>query len=423
MRLRFLLICMLFLAYAPTPLCAQKPRMVVNLETHDTVYISSYGDTINPSSLYRRFIQWRTNAQLKGYDSAYVAFPENHPWLVKVSASTGGLSQSIDLPTIFEDEPFDFYSVSNSGIRLKPTVGLYFRGWGLAVGPSLISKWTSIDLSIVQPRFGLELKFDALGSIKNRVMLYQNGELVHEDVRRLITQLSPSDIGSFIQSKLTSRFSFLSGSAHYSFNSRHYSVPAAWKQSIWQTKSAGGVIVMARYNYSFNTYNSSSLANYFLADTFTVNIHSIMLGAGYGYNWVFHNGKVMFGAIVIPMLNCALPAKLRLTPVDFSQFGQDPIKLRLYEELYESSRKELNEAFSRPSFSWAAQTRLSLFWNISERWVLGTFGNLSNYHYKNNTLKQNSFDWSVSLYCGYRFNIHVAALWKKKRKAPQECLN
>lgn len=81
----------------------------------------------------------------------------------------------------------------------------------------------------------------------------------------------------------------LNVNAYYAFNSRHFSYPAAFSQSYIQRRSAGSFLLAASGMGQRGTVHGDKLG----AQEMKFKMTNIGLGAGYGYNYVPHQGWLL----------------------------------------------------------------------------------------------------------------------------------
>lgn len=337
------------------------------------------------SSTWQWFSRWRERAQTQGFNPGFVSYPKGKPWMVKADSKMSVTYQAMHLPNIVDNDYLSIYN--NTGFSSKASLGLYYRGWGVSLGPSLSNKSDLyLDLSSYGRVMGFELKLDYHKSLRSRLAWNAN-----DATRQYISLMGPELI-------------MLELNTYFVFNNKKFSYGSALSQTAWQTQSAGSVIAGLSYLASYTGYDSDFFAQLdyispFRADTMHLVTRSLALGMGYAYNWVWGNGTWMLHASFLPMLRWSYHKNIEISPNGNLDKWPDS-----YRDLYLEKTSEI-QATSR-SQRWAVSglLRLAFFWNIDEQWVLGAIGSFIDYRdsYRDG-IHLSTIDAVLRVYLGFRF--------------------
>jgi len=187
-------------------------------------------------------------------------------------------------------------------------------------------------------------------------------------------------------------------------------MPAAFKQSFIQRKSAGSVLAYIDFRYSDLAFNNESYMTQ-AGGLHNLEMYQVALGVGYGYNYTPNNGKFLLHLSLMPML---------------SVFNQT-IMTGDSRMFWHNEDENYNLVFSRKikgryPFFFTGMARLALVWNINDRFVMALTGVCNNIRFrmqdkmfeidredldlKYNTVVNGSimtWDWKANVFFGVRF--------------------
>ena len=281
-------------AASPVPVSAQIHKKVVRTAGHML------------DSLQRRF--------LTKVDTNYIG---NYPRPWRLSA----MYNASHYRGVAEDDGYSLYVSTKMTNRFS--VGIGYQGLAFNYNYRMGSKKKSeMSIQAYGRRMGFELKFHGSDKL--------NLELVADDGQSISLVSEGNEFYSYV----------LDG--YYAFNHRKFSYPAALAQSKIQKKSAGSLLA----GISLSSMGVT-MADVPEGDTESWSEVRLSLGLGYGYNWSFKGGKMLFHASWIPMLN--------LVDSDLTQA--------------KGSSKYENKETDR--YSLFNLVRLGLFYNFSDRIYAG----------------------------------------------------
>ena len=222
--------------------------------------------SLSAQSLLKRLDSVLTrNYHKVNYDTAYIARPQSK-WAVVARVNISGMaveSKGIDNGQYFK---------SRIDAKSKATVslGVSYQGilLSLSFNPAqLAGKYHDYELNMncYRRNFGFDIIYHDAKNFKGR---YDEDGGVHIDL--------PDD-------KL--KVKTLNLNAYYAFNNRRFSYPAAFSQSYIQRRSAGSFLLAASAMSQRATLDWESEQK--------LNTFNIGLGAGYGYNYVPHEGWLL----------------------------------------------------------------------------------------------------------------------------------
>lgn len=337
------------------------------------------------TSTWQWFSRWRERAQTSGFDKGYVSYPKGHPWMVKAYSKMSLTYQAMHLPNIVANDYLSIYNTT--GLASKAALGIYYRGWGLGFGPSLFNKSDLyFDLSSYGRVVGFELKLDYHTSLHSR-MAWKEAD----DQKRYRSLQGPELI-------------MLELNTYYVFNNKKFSYGSALSQTAWQTRSAGSVIAGFSYLASYTGYDHDFFLQLddispYRADTMHLLSHSLSLGVGYAYNWVWGEGKWMLHASFLPMLRWSHVKDIRISPNgDISQWPET------YRNYFIEKTNEIQSNDRHQRWALSGMLRLAFFWNIDNHWVLGAIGSCMDYRDSfRDGLHLSTIDATLRVYLGFRF--------------------
>ena len=221
-------------------------------------------------SIFQRVDSMLTLRYRKGdIDTAYITRPQTK-WTLTARLNVSGAqikSEGIENGHHFKSEMKADYKSTLS-------VGVSYLGFSLsmALNPAkLAGKYRDYELNFNS--YGRRFGFD---------IIYQDAKNFtgwHETESMERVSL-PADLLSV---------KTLNANAYYAFNSRRFSYPAAFSQSYIQRRSAGSFLLAASGMGQRGTVHGDKLG----AQEMKFKMTNIGLGAGYGYNYVPHQGWLL----------------------------------------------------------------------------------------------------------------------------------
>ena len=221
-------------------------------------------------SIFQRVDSMLTLRYRKGdIDSAYITRPQTK-WTLTARLNVSGAQ--IESEGI--ENGHHFKSEMKADYKSTLSVGVSYLGFSLsmALNPAkLMGKYHDYELNFNS--YGRRFGFD---------VIYQDaknftGWNETESMERVSL---PADLLSV---------KTLNVNAYYAFNSRHFSYPAAFSQSYIQRRSAGSFLLAASGMGQRGTVHGDKLG----AQEMKFKMTNIGLGAGYGYNYVPHQGWLL----------------------------------------------------------------------------------------------------------------------------------
>lgn len=255
------------------------------------LYLSLFMTSAAKTPLWVRSLkQWVDSADIAGADSVFVRLPREGFTVYANSIFTG----SNTIVNILSTRPNGEKDTNRGHLLTNPSrlvsVGLYYRGWGLAYSHDFSSYGdTDFSYSLYGTRYGLECR-------------YHNSYSLHGNIEgdgRYLMEINEN----------TGRLRTTVVNAYYVFQRNHFSLPAATSHTTIQRRSAGSWL--AAFNYWYGGYHSylddvsqedySHDESSLLEDR--ISLSHINLGMGYGYNYVFGHEHCMIHGSLTPMIN------------------------------------------------------------------------------------------------------------------------
>ncbi len=259
-------------------------------------------------SFKERLVSFLDSSNVRNVDPEYIGLPERR-WRIILNSNTDQMDLKLDAHTNFkttDNNQLDLFF----NMKVKPPVtsslGLWagYRGWGAGYGISLTgNNGINMSFNIATPSNGVNIrvrKFD-FDKPYRRYTLFRNGqnitpELTIEEDEQLD---DPMSVESFVFD------------GYWIFNSKRFSLSAAYDQSTRQKRSAGSLIAGAMFYYQ--KFDFSGRENAVLVDATggfgKFKICQGSLGLGYTYNWVPARGWVI-NAVAMPVITLLDYAKV-----------------------------------------------------------------------------------------------------------------
>ncbi len=331
-----------------------------------------------------------------GVDSNYVGVPELNR---QVYISPEGYWQRYDIhvPLTYDDElaellseidydvnDYEYYKVLMHTKKADFGIGINYKGFNIEIPiPLLHDKTRTYSIAKNGAKWGFRMRYRDMKSFDGAQ---------HFGLFDLISDLYEQPRSSYLDPESNNvKTFFVEG--YYVFNHRKFSLPAALRSSMIQKRSAGSFIIMA--NYYQSRYRSNEL---FLGDYDVFRTNQVSLGGGYGYNWSFNGGRLLFHLSSIPMISLYQHAthKYVIKKVD----PDDPI----LPEDFDYANLVLGKINGTPTFRINGFSRLAMTYNIDRHYIVRFHANYRHNIYSNRKkFKIANQDADVILNVGYRF--------------------
>lgn len=256
-------------------------------------------------SFKERLIHYLDSSNVIGTDPAYIGLPEKK-WCVTLNSNANQLNLNLDSHTDWNFSNFvdnqDINLNFDLNLKIKPPVttslGFYvgYRGWGGGYSVSLSgNNGINMSFNIATPSNGVNIRwrrFDFQNPEGHLTNAFING-MRQNDEHGIFELDQPMQIESFVFD------------GYWIFNSRRFSLAAAYGQSVLQKRSAGSFIAgLMAYYQKFDISQPQNVLT--LSDMFQrlgiLKTYQGSIGAGYTYNWVPTPGLVV-NAVVMPVVS------------------------------------------------------------------------------------------------------------------------
>jgi len=378
MRFKHSFIILFLLLLAPPQSKAQL-RWVM-----DSTSAAELLDTSRKTNLVQWFQRWRYRAQTSGYDTTYIAFPRESPWMFKVIT---------DVSDLRENSGFNFPDYvkgslrCHTDLRAQLKVGAYYRGWGLAFNLlSLNQQERDLSLSFNGRVFGLSGSLGKYAFTDNTISFIDStGKPIFE-----LNSIKDSiDINGVHNTWAINTY--------FVFKPKRFSYPAVITQTIWQLKSSGSMLATLSYQGGRTTFDHNAVTDMLYADRFYIESHNLVLGVGYGYTWVLGAGDWMLHASAIPNVRWAFKTTLDVKRME-GWNDLTPEQQALY-----SNKNFADYIEGRNRWSFGGLARLCAMHNFGPHWAAGLMSTFTVNYRGSSQFNTSLFDWSVRLYGCYRF--------------------
>ena len=221
-------------------------------------------------SIFQRVDSMLTLRYRKGdIDTAYITRPQTK-WTLTARYNVSGA----EIESEGIENGHHFKSEMKADYKSTLSVGVSYLGFSLsmALNPAkLMGKYRDYELNFNS--YGRRFGFDVIYQDAKNFTGWQESD----GMERVSL---PADLLSV---------KTLNVNAYYAFNSRHFSYPAAFSQSYIQRRSAGSFLLAASGMGQRGTVHGERLGMQEMKFKMT----NIGLGAGYGYNYVPHQGWLL----------------------------------------------------------------------------------------------------------------------------------
>jgi len=312
-------------------------------------------------------------------DTAYLVLPK-YRFRLAINSEFGSVHTYMNADKIpyYGDAKVRFHS------NVTPKLGLLigFRNLQLGYAMDLFKGYSNFSLSLCQNAFGFE--------VLRRKTFYAHGYIDASEVEGR-TELESGDIG------VTTLFV----DAYIVFNRKRFSMPAAFKQSYIQRKSAGSVLAYLNFLYTDMWLENEKFAN-MTGGVKSMELYQVAIGLGYGYNFTPNRGKVLIHLSAVPQLvffNRMLTTGDSRLFLDEDQFGFNLIFSRKVKP-------------SSPVYV-TGTVRTAVVWNINDRFSVALTALCNNIRFRS---KDTLFEADKEIDPAYNPEI-TTALWTWDWKA------
>lgn len=356
-------------------------------------------------SIWKSVMAYLDSTKVKGVDPTYITIPDK-PWTLVLNSNVDKLSlevaSTMRVQSIVEEEGMSEATVH---LYVKPpvstSVGLWagYRGMGAGYSLSLsANNGFNFAVNLASPNYGVNLRINRFSFDKPTASMSwkTNGqagsgeatfdaELIHDALS------SPMKISTQVFD------------GYWVFNKKRFSMPAAYKQSTIQLRSAGSLIAGLMYYYQKFDYDSPKTL--FLIQSFTnmgkMKVWQGSIGVGYTYNWVPARGWVVnvTAMPVVTLLNRVKVSNYQL------EFPDDMENYHGSEWIDALTMKHIGDE----RINGGTHLNLALRMGVSYNWrgcFLGAA--IQGHRFRSNsddtTIKLN--DWTVKAYVGMRLSNH-----------------
>lgn len=297
---------------------------------------------------WNKMVTFADNMFMKNVDTAYLTLPK-YRWRLALNGEAGAVYTFL----VAHDVPYygelDSYFRSNVTPKLGLQIG--FRNFNVGYAVDLYKGYSNFSLSLMQNAFGIDLL--------RRKTFYAAGYMDASNIEGR-KNIEPGDIG------ITTLFL----SMYYAFGHRKFSMPAAFKQSYIQRKSAGSILAYMDFRYSDINFEKESYMVQ-AGGMKEMELSQLCLGVGYGYNYTPNQGKFLLHVSLVPMIS--FYNQLLMTG-DSRMF-------------WHNEDDDYNLVFSRkikgryPVF-FTGRANLAIVWNITDRFMLAVSGVCNNIRFR-----------------------------------------
>jgi len=223
-------------------------------------------------------------SQMEGVDSNYICRPKLNR---QIYIGTYNYWQHYDLHFPYDDSqdkdapynPTSYYDVNMHALQSEIELGIDYKGLAIELPIPLHNLYNfSLGVAKTGSVWGFRVRY--------KYMRHMNGSIERNEVR---IDTIPDNLNNL-------RLFFVEG--YYVFNNKRFSLGAGLYSDMIQKRSQGGLFVKG--NFTRTIYSGEQLFHGF-KETFRTS--QISLGAGYGYNYVMHDGRLLFHASLIPMFS------------------------------------------------------------------------------------------------------------------------
>ncbi|MBQ7209860.1 MAG: DUF4421 family protein [Paludibacteraceae bacterium] len=217
---------------------------------------------------------------LKNVNTDYIGLPR-YRFTVALNGDYGSVHTSINCTNL----PYYDNVVSQLGSNITTKLGFVvgFRNMSFGYSWDLFRGYSNLKFSLLQNSFGIDLF--------RRKTTFAGGYIDASSTEGNV-EFSSSDIA-------TTTF-FVSG--YVALNRQKFSMPAAFKASYTQKRSAGSALIVADFIYSRLEFLHDELIER-IGGVHEMELYQIAIGAGYGYNYTPNKGKVLLHISATPMLS------------------------------------------------------------------------------------------------------------------------
>lgn len=360
--------------------------------------------------------QWES----EGIDTNYIKVPEKdrmvymgaYSYVQMHSTHFPILHNAVDLPEMaqmylpsnFEEKKY--MSTSMTTFQTELELGIDWRGLAIELPIPIANRYNkSYGLAKNGSVWGARIRYKNLdnmtGTLDNPYSqltstIYQRASYDQETKGHLEENHDPVETHEeeIKRGQLDLTIFYLEG--YYVFNYTKFSLSAGMYGDMIQRKSAGSLFVMGNY-YQSRLGCSKVLNNDY--DSFRNN--KISLGAGYGYNWSFLDGRLCVHASLIPMVSLLNRVMHKGNKAD-----DTPHEMTEEEKLWQSFNLHYYDAcnYGRDSkFTLNGFGRFAINYSF-DRYIVSFLANYRRYLFSSSSgmkIKNSEFDMQLNL--GWRF--------------------
>lgn len=337
---------------------------------------------------WTKFVTFADNFYMRNIDTNYIVLPK-YRWRITYNSEASGVHTFL----VAHDVPYygNIDAQMHSNVTPKMGLQIAFRNLSAGYAVDLFKGYSNFSFSAIQNAFGID--------ILRRKTSYAHGSIDLSGLNKR-TEIDAGDVD------VTTLFV----SGYFAFNRKKFSMPAAFKQSYIQRKSAGSVLAHLDFRYAGLEFDDEN----YIAQAGGVReleLYQLAIGVGYGYNYTPNKGKFLLHLSATPMLTVF---NHMLMTGDSRMF-------------WHNDKDDYNLVFSRklkgrfPVF-FTGNAKIALVWNINDRFVLAATCVANNIRFRArdkmfeidrddldlnyNTVIDSyimTWDWKANIYFGVRF--------------------
>ena len=350
-------------------------------------------------SLVRKVGTMLDSMSVKGVDRRYIDAPEK-PWQL---IARGNVSQTIVSMKSQGNIAGEEYS-ARPYLKTTPSqyVGLWagYRGYGVGYTVNVGGdKGSYFTIGATGGSYGINVRIHSFENSNPNFNL--NSDLIPEEAEdswKEVQLIDPIHVNTVI------------ADGYYIFNSKKFSYPAAYDQSVIQKRSAGSLLAGLMYNYTHIDYSSDYNGDliYMMEGLGRVKLWQGSAGVGYAYNWVPVRG-LLVNIMAMPMLTFVNKLKAYGYATNIEQLMEDPtfwdpdISNEAWDDWFYGNLHitPMGDRTFNSGLSIGLDARMSLTYNMG-RWFVNAYGQFNNIRYSHNNTNGYLNDWFVNTSIGIR---------------------
>ena len=336
---------------------------------------------------------------VKGVDRHYIDAPEK-PWQFIVR---GNVNQTIVSMKTQGNMAGETYS-ANPHLKTTPSqyIGMWagYRGYGAGYTVNVGGdKGSYFTFGATGASYGINVRIHSFENSNPNFNL--NSDLIPEGLEDTWKEVQLSD---------PIHVKTIIADGYYIFNSKKFSYPAAYDQSVIQKRSAGSLLAGFMYNYTHIDYSSDSNGDliYLMEGLGRVKLWQGSAGVGYAYNWVPTRG-LLVNVMAMPMLTFVNKLKAYGYTTNVEELMEDPtfwdldISNEAWDEWFYSNLHitAMGDRTFNSGVSLGFDARMSVTYNIG-RYFINAYGQFNNIRYHHNSTNGYLNDWFINTSIGIR---------------------